>query len=341
MKKFLVALNIMWESVKSFLIAILVVVAIIVAICSILHNVLKIREIYAEDTTGNKNLVTVDENRLNVKVIGAGEQTIVILPEFGESSPIIKYKTYAEKLSANYRVVIIEYFGYGYSLSSKEDRTNYQFAEEINSALMASQIGGPYTFLATGMSSMYAYTYANLYPNNVQELVIVDGIYPNSIKDTYTQKYVEDYMTNISLTTLAEFSGYARILSYVKPSTFHIDQMKELGFSNEDIKVYRKMIANRYYTGTMRREIKQLENNMNELQDYVYPDYLKVKQILSSGYIDEVNTLIKENRAKISLETYANNIITNPSIQTVVTIDGEKSNLSLDNPDEVVNAIMN
>lgn len=341
MKKVLVALAVMWETVKSYVIAMVLTVAIIIAASSIIHNVLKIREIYVEDNLGNKNFVTVDENRMNVKIMGTGDETVVILSDFAESSPILKYKNYADKLSEKYRVVIIEYFGYGYSLSSKTDRTNYEFATEINDALVSAGISGPYIFLATGTSSMYAYTYSILYDYNVQKLVIVDGIYPSSIKDTYTKNYVEDLITNSSITTIAEFSGYARILSYVNPSVFHIDQMQEQGYSKEEIKVYRRMIASRYYTETMRREIKNLEENMTKLQDYVYPDYLEVTQILSTGYVNEVKALNDSGKTDISLETYANNMITNSEIQKVVTIEGEKSNLSLDNPEEVVNAIMN
>lgn len=342
MKKVLVLLNIMWESLKSFLLALLIGVAIVVSLSSIIHNVLKIREIYAEDTTGYKNLVSVGNTRLNVRVTGEGDQTIVILPDFAESSPIIRYKTYSDRLSAlNCRVVTIEYFGYGYSFSSKDERTNIKLAQEIKSALISANVDGPYTFVANGTSSLYAYTYSNLYPEDLQKMVIIDGVYPSSISDTYTEKYVEDLTTNAVITSYVELSGYARILSYIKPDIFHIDQMKEMGFDKTDIKTYRKMIANRYYTGTMKREIKELKTNMQNLQSYKYPSFLTVNQVLSTGYVDEVKQLVKEKKTKTNLEKYANDIVTNADIQKVVTIEGEKANLSLDNPDKVVEAILN
>jgi pimeloyl-ACP methyl ester carboxylesterase len=339
MKKITFFLATIWENLKSFLIAVLIFVAIIIAVSSIIHNVLKIKEIYSEDKMGYKNLTNVNDNRMNINVVGTGDQTIVILPAFGESSPIEMYKTYADRLSENYRVVTIEYFGYGYSLSSKDERTNAKFAQEINSALVDAKISGPYIIIANGTSSMYAYTYANMYADSVQKLVVIDGVYPSSIKDTYTKKYVKDLTTNISMTSYAELTGYARILSYISPSTFKIDKMKKLGYSKEDIKFYRKMIANRFYSGTMRREIKALASNMEELEDYQYPEYLQVTQILSTGYINEVKELVEENKAKTILSTYANNLITNSLIQNIVTIQGEKDCLSLDNPDSVVEAI--
>jgi len=330
----------MWEHIKSFVLAVLIGLAIIIALCSILHNVFKIREIYQADRSGYKNLITVSDNRMNARTAGYGDQTVVILPDVGESSPIVRYKKYSDALSSNYRVVTLEYFGYGFSLSAKSERTNIKFAQEIKGALEALGIPGPYIFLATGTSSMYAYTYSNLYPEDIQKLVIVDGIYPKSLEDEYTNKYVDDYMTNRSFTFFAEFTGYARILSYVSPHTFHIDQMRDLGFSDGDIKVYRKMIANRYYTSSMKKEIKELKNNMMQLQSYQYPNYMPVTQILSSGYVEEVDALIKEGLTKTKLEDYAKGLITNSSIQTVETIDGEKSNLSFDNPMKVAEAIM-
>lgn len=341
MKKILVAISIMWEYLKSFLIAVLIGCAIIFAFTSIIHNVFKIREIYAEDKTGYKNLVNVNENRMNVRVTGNGNSTVVILPEFAECSPIIKYKTYSDRLSDNYKVVTIEYFGYGYSLSSKEDRTSMQIAQEIKSALTESGIGGPYIFVANGVSSLYLYAYSNLYPDDIEKMVVIDGVYPSSINDKYTEKYVEDLTTNATITSFAELTGYARIMSYINPSTFHIDKMKELNFDKQDIKTYRKMIANRYYTGTMRREVKELKNNMENLASYTYPDYLPVTQILSNDYISEVDELVNEKKTKVKLEEYANSIMTNSTIQKVVTLDGGRANLSLDNPDGVVEAIMN
>lgn len=340
-KKIIFFIGVIWEQAKSFILALLIGCAIILATASIIHNVLKIREIYAEDTTGYKSLVQVNDKRMNVYSVGDGASSVVILPEFAECSPIIKYKTYADKLSANYRVATIEYFGYGYSLSSKADRTSMQIASEIKSALTNAGVPGPYIFVANGVSSLYAYAYSNLYPEDMQKIVVIDGVYPKSINDKYTEKYVEDFITNATITSYAELTGYARILSYVTPEAFYIDKMKELGFEKSDIKTYRKMIANRYYTATMRREVKELKSNMENLTNYTYPAYLPVTQVLSNEYVKEVDNLISEGKTSTKLEKYANDMITNSGIQDVVKIDGKKSNLSLDNPDKVVEAIMN
>lgn len=339
MKSALAYVSMIFDVIKSFVTAVIIVVAIIMAITSILHNVFKIREIYKEDTTGYKSLVSVDENRMNVQVTGNGDKTIVILSDFATPSPIIQYKTYVDRLVNSYKVVVIEYFGYGFSLSTKEERTSEKIAHEIKTALEQSNITGNYTILANGISSVYAYEYTNIYSEEVEQLIIVDGIYPATIKDNYLKKLIEDEKTNAIINSYAEKTGFARILSYIKPQNFAIDKMKEYNFSKSDISLYRTMIANRFYTSTMRNEIKKLSDNMQNLKDYTLPEYLPVIQILSKEYVTEYHNYKKDKLIDKDIQEYANEIITNAEIQKVVVIDGNK-NLNLYNPDEVIEVIL-
>lgn len=339
MKSFLAYVSMILDILKSFIIALIVILVSIFALIGILHNVLKIREIYKEDNTGYKNLVWVDKNRMNTQIVGEGEKTIVILSDFATPSPIIQYKTYVDRLSSSYKVVIVEYFGYGYSLSTNEDRNSSQIAHEVKTALEQCGINGSYTILANGYSSIYAFTYANLYPENIERLVVVDGIYPSSIKENYIKQYYKDKETNAVINSYFEITGYARILSYLKPDIFGIDKMKEYDFSETDISVYRKMIANRFCTKTMRNEIKKLIENIQALENYEYPDYLPVTQILSKEYVQEFQNYKKGKFINKDIEEYANDLITNSQIQETVIVEGSR-NLNLSNPDAVVQKIL-
>ena len=344
MKKFfknlIVNIEILLEIFKSFIIMCLVIVAIISSLSAIIHNVLKIREIYQEDNSGYKQLVNVDKNRMNIQILGNGEKTAVILSDFGTSSPIIQYKAYANRLVSNgYKVAIIEYFGYGYSLSTNTTRTADNFVKEINEVLQVSGITEPYMILANGTSGLYAMNYLRKYPYEVSSLILVDSIYPNTIDEEYIQKKISNENFNIQLTSFAELTGYARICSYIYPKLFSIDKMKKLGYSNTDISVYRKMIANRFYTATMKNEYKLLPDNMVLLKNYKLPEYLRVTQILSNEYIKEYKNYQKNKLIEKNIEEYANDIITNTDIQKIVTVDGEKGNLNLSNPDKVMEVL--
>lgn len=276
---------------------------------------------------------------MNVQVTGNGEKTIVILSDFASPSPIIEYKTYVDKLASSYKVVVIEYFGYGFSLSTKEERTSENIVNEIKTALEQCGITENYTILANGISSLYAFTYVNMYPEHVERLVLVDAVYPQTIKESYIKDYVREQKTNTIITSYVEMTGFARILSYVKPDAFGIDKMQEFGFSKSDISLYRKMIANRYYTSTMRNEIKELQENMESLKDYVLPQYLPVVQILSKEYTSEYQNYKNDKLIQKNIEEYADSIITNTEIQKVVVAEGNKK-LNLYNPEAVIQAII-
>ena len=341
-KAVVVDIAIILDAIKGFVITTLVIAAIIISLSAVIHNVFKIREIYSEDKTGYKNLVTVDDNRLNLKVFGEGEKTIVILSSFANPSPIVQYKPYTERLVENgYKVVVIEYFGYGYSLSTKSTRNVGYFIHEINEALTSAEIFEKCTFLANGVSGIYASAYANTFPDSVEKLILVDSIYPATINEEFISKQIENQKLNIVLTHYAEATGYARILSYVYPKAFSIDKMEELGFAPIDIKVYRKMIANRFYTGAMKNEYKLLSENMEQFKNYKFPDYLPTLQILSNGYVEEYENYKANNQIKNGIKDYAEGLITNQDIQKVVVVDGERENLNLTNPDAVISQIIN
>lgn len=339
MKKFLTLVGIFFERLKSFLIAIIVICAIMIALMSIVHNVLKIRELYIEDTSEYKNTVKINENLMNVQVSGTGEKTIVILSDFATVSPIIEYKTYVDKLSSHYRVVVIEYFGYGFSLSSETERTNNVIANEIKLALQQVGIEGKYTILANGISSLYACAYANTYADEVEKLILVDGVYPATIQEKHIKELVENEKKNSIITSYAELTGYARVLSYIKPEFFGIDKMNEHKFNKSDISLYRKMIANKYYTSTMINEIKKKTENMETLKYYQFSEYLPVTQILSKEYVDEYQKYKKDKLIEKDIEEYANDLITNSEIQNTIIVNGNKR-LNLNNPDAVINQII-
>lgn len=75
--------------------------------------------------------VCVNGKNIRVSLSGEGDETIVLLSEMGTPNPITDFKPLADKLSRNYRVVTLEYAGYGFSDDSSESRTNEAVVEEI------------------------------------------------------------------------------------------------------------------------------------------------------------------------------------------------------------------
>ena len=59
--------------------------------------------------------VLVNGHQMNVYVQGEGSETIVFLSGAGIASPILDFKNLTDSLSKNYKIVVVERAGYGYS----------------------------------------------------------------------------------------------------------------------------------------------------------------------------------------------------------------------------------
>lgn len=255
-------------------------------------------------------------------------------------SPIVQYKTLVDALKNDYKVVVVEYFGYGFSMSIKEPRTNENIASEVKKMLELREAYGPYVLIAHETSNMYAMKFQEMYPELVQEIISIDGLYPAEIKDDYRAKQIRNRVSNVNITSVFELTGFERIASYISPKTFYIDKMKELtdNYSESDIAVYRNRIGSQYLSRTMVREINKLEDNINEMQDYKYPEYLPVLQLLSSDTAKLYSYDKQNNGATVDLYDLADGVITNSSIQWVKEVEGDYM-LQLTNPATTISEI--
>lgn len=329
--KILDRLGILYDTIKGIIITLIVFVLIVCILGSVVHNILKLSDMENKYTGEYKNLVEVNSKKMNVYTIGQGEKTIVILSGFGIQSPALEYKALAEKLSKNYRVVILEYFGYGFSSKTDEERSNIKIVEEIRQALTNSGINGPYILMPHSISNLYAMKYSQNYPEEVQAIVSLDGLYPTKI---VVNSKEDDYLYNMNWNTkfswLIEKTGYMRLMSHIKPEMFRLDKMKnEFNYSNSDIKLYRKFIANKYLTKNMMNEIKELKNNIKDLEEFKYNENLPVLNLLSNQTLDE-------KQYTDNLKVVIEKIITNKNIQKNITITGSHY-MEIENIDEVVN----
>lgn len=331
-------IRIMIQNIKSFFVFTVIMLLCVIFMVSIVHNILKLLQISNIYTGKYKNVVALQNGDVvNLYQMGDGDKSIIILPGYGAQSPVIIYKNLAEKLKDNYKVVIVEYPGYGFAKNTENPRTNENFAIDINEALEKSKIVGPYVLMPHSISNMYAMKFAQMYPDKVEAIISLDGIYPENINNKKYKEDMEKSIKNIKITSKIEYTGLARILSYVKPDIYYIDKMKKYkSFDTEDIKLYRKMIATNYLTSSMINEIDNLKTNMEELKYYKYSDNLPVLHILSSETVNE----FKEKYKDVKIEDIVQNTISNSSTQKVVKIDGIHM-INFSSLDDVINQINN
>ena len=336
----------LFDLIKDFLIHWGIRIAVALFVCIIIHNVLKMGEISSRYQGQYKKMLPVYEEEskfMNIYQVGEGSKTIVILSGFGMQSPIIQYKTLVDGLKDEYKVVVVEYFGYGYSMSMrKHPRTNENIAHEIKTILEVAEIPGPYILMPHSLSNVYAMYFQQKYPDLVQGIVSLDGTFPQELNEEYYQLKMEENISNINITSIFELTGYERVLSYISPETFYINTMKSMSdiYGKEELSVYRNRIGSQYLSRTMVREINKSIDNINEMKDYVYPDYLPVLQILSKDTVDEYNRVKDAGEASVNLNELAERMITNSIIQKVEVLEGDHM-IHLTNAKDIVTSIKN
>jgi len=344
-KKLLFKIFSLFDAFKDFLFKWGIRILIVLIGLLVLHNSLKVVDLASIGYTGEyKNLQEVypeDEKYANCYVAGEGGKTIVILPGFGEASPVIEYQTLVKGLSDEYKVAVIEGFGYGYSMSMRKyPRTNENICAEIMKMLELAGAGGPYVFMAHGQSSIYAMYLAEHYPDYVQGVILLDSFYPKELDDEYRLQKVKDMVANYNYTSIFELTGYERIVSYIHPETFKIDDMQTIPeiYGDEEIKQYRDRIAMSYLSRTMMREINKMQDNARQVIDYKFSNFLPSLQIIATETEKEYKADYDAKLSETNLEILSNDLITNPSIQTVVTIEGDH-NLEFSNPKGVIEQV--
>jgi len=314
-------LGIVLDSIKSFLIVVIVFTLIVLVGSSIIHNILRFGEVSSKYTGEYKELYPVGSKMMNIYTTGEGVNTILILSGFGVQSPVLEYKALADSLSSQYRIVIVEYLGYGFSLSTNDERTNEKIIEEVREGLNSAEIYGPFFLMAFDTSNVYANYYSKKYPEEVSGIISIDGMYANAIEDSnFKDDYLPNLVSNVNFYSIIALSGVFRWESYLKPAAFNIDDMiNNSSYGDKEIKVYRNLIANKFLTKPMKKEIHKLEDNMKEMKDYIYPENLPTLQILTSNNIEQYS------KRGIDLNKYSENMITTENIQIIKEVDGDLS----------------
>lgn len=274
----------------------------LVIISAVTHNILKSIE---KNKYKIGKTINVDGKNMQAYVTGSGKKTIVLLSGLGTASPITDFMPLAERLSKDYKVVILEYFGYGFSDTTKKERSNENIVNEIRAALKELKISGPYILMPHSISGVYAMYYAINYPKEVEAIIGIDQSIPNQTKNNKGAS-MSSYLT--LLNTL----GIVRDITYLSPSAD--DGMnKNNYYSAEQVKLKKMATVWNSVNVSVINELNMVDTNTKELYDVKYPKNLPVLSFLSKGSVDTDNKWL----------TLHEEIISNSAIQKIKVLSGE------------------
>lgn len=101
-------------------------------------------------------LAQVNDHKMSVYVEGNGHKTIIFMSGGGTCSPILDFKSLYSLLSDDYKIVVVEKFGYGFSDVVEKDRNIDSILEDSRTALAKLGIKGPYVLCPHSMSVIEA-----------------------------------------------------------------------------------------------------------------------------------------------------------------------------------------
>ena len=141
------------RTLRKLLKVVLIIAAIIIlfVITSLVrHKICSSRE--KDLLTPLGELVEVNGHNMNIYTEGEGDKTLVFLSGGGTCSPILDFKSLYSLLSNEYKIVVVEKFGYGFSDVVEEKRDIDTILSETRMALDQAEIQGPYVLCPHSLS---------------------------------------------------------------------------------------------------------------------------------------------------------------------------------------------
>ena len=114
------------------------------------------------------------------------KRTILILGDIDDPAPSLTLRPLADRLAKNYKVIVPDLFGYGFSESTEKPRTSENIAFELHELIselqknwkpeVALSTGAPVIIMSLGTSGIYAQTYLEKYRSEVEALIGYDMV---------------------------------------------------------------------------------------------------------------------------------------------------------------------
>lgn len=206
-------------------------------------------------------LVEVDGHKMNIYIEGEGEQTIVFLSGGGTCSPVLDFKSLYSLLSDDYKVVVVEKFGYGFSDVVDKERDVVSVLADTRAALAAAGVEGPYILCPHSMSGIEALYWAQQYPEEVSAIVGLDMAVPGAY---------EDYKMNMPMLKLSQFAARVGIIRLL-PGVAESEAMKYGTLTEEEKETYKAVFFSRTATTTMMNEVGSIKESAKVVDDAGVP----------------------------------------------------------------------
>ena len=198
-------------------------------------------------------MVSVNGHDMSVFVKGNGPQTLVFLSGAGTASPILDFKDlYDDGLSKQYKIVVVERAGYGYSEDTSKSRDVYEVLSETRQALAKAHVSGPYIILSHSMASLETLLWQEKYPSEIQAIIGLDWALPES----YSQLRMHSQILR-----MARLGSQLGLLRYI-PSRLYVPNEN---LSSSDRRLYQRIAYRQILSQAMLNESLSVKGNAKKV----------------------------------------------------------------------------
>ena len=197
-------------------------------------------------------MVSVNGHEMSIFVKGEGPQTLVFLSGAGTASPILDFKDLYDGLSKQYKIVVVERAGYGYSEDTSKSRDVSEVLSETRQALAKAHVSGPYIILSHSMASLETLLWQEKYPSEVKAIIGLDWALPES--------YAHLTMHS-QILRMARLGSQLGLLRYI-PSRLYVPNEN---LSSSDRRLYQRIAYRQILSQAMLNESLSVKENAKKV----------------------------------------------------------------------------
>jgi hypothetical protein len=127
-------------------------------------------------------LVDVGDHRLHINCTGSGSPTVILEAGLGEPSSMMSGWIQPD-VSQDTRVCAYDRAGRGWSEPAEGPQDGIAVATDLHTLLDRSGENGPFVLAGHSAGGAYVLNFANLYPDDVAGIVLLDSMHPSSAQD--------------------------------------------------------------------------------------------------------------------------------------------------------------
>jgi pimeloyl-ACP methyl ester carboxylesterase len=160
-------------------------------------------------------LIDVGDHRLHLHCMGTGSPTVILEAGLGDFSAMMD-AWIAPDVAKDTRVCTYDRAGRGWSESASGPQDAAAVATDLHMLLRNGDIDGPYVLAGHSAGGLYVQVFANLYPDDVAGLVLLDSMSPDQYEEvTNWSRFYQMWRRASSLAPSLARLGAMRAVAWV------------------------------------------------------------------------------------------------------------------------------